>query len=616
MYLLKKVLLAFGTLLLTQILFYAANTTIFHVGSAGEWLGIVWGNIVFGFATIATILLPYIALTALPVKARWNRWYRIVSEILYVVPILIIVVANCSNTAYYQFTFRLLTADIFDYLGVGGQMGTLLPIFAIDYWYAWVFAVVIMVLFFIANSNIKLLPQRRFGQHTAADATMFATIALITLLLVRGGITHRLQLADATRYCQPKNAALVDNDAYSILRTIGKPTVGSVNYMSNEQANQLFDPTFVPAAKPSTDTLHTAPRPNIVIIVLESFAQEYMGCYNNGVLPSYTPFLDSLATQSVVYQGRANSKKSIEGITAITSSVPTLSSTAFTQTPAGKAYTTGLPGLLKPSGYHSGFFHGGYNGTMDFDKYCKQVGFDDYFGKNEYEADVHTGNDYDGAWGIFDGPFFDFTLRKLDSYKQPFLAEIFTVTSHHPYPIPDNVKELFAEGPHPILKCVAYTDYCLRQFFAQARHADWYENTLFVIVGDHSGPNITPIYNDYEGWYSIPMMFFSPKNMQGREDERIMQQVDILPTILDILEIDTTCTSFGTSLLRSPNHGRFVAFGNNYALMVTNAPDGSHTLTTLPTKGSDNTPQTDTLKALLQQYSNLFSDKKHYEKEN
>ncbi|MCR5821336.1 MAG: sulfatase-like hydrolase/transferase [Bacteroidales bacterium] len=610
-YIINKVLLTFGVLLSTQVLFYVANTRIFHVDGLNEWLGIAWGNVVFGFATVTAFLLPFLVVMIVPTKLRYKKWYHVVSEVLYIVPTLAIIIPNCCDSAYYQFTYRLLSSEIFSYLGISGQMGALAPHFAVDYWYTWVLGLVIAILFLVINGRIRLVQQRSFVDHSTADIVLSVVMAAVVFVMLRGGFGSFIQPDDASRYCQPKNAALVGNDAYNILCTIGQPDLRNIDYMPENEARELFEPVFTPAKHYVHDSLNPAPRPNIVILVLEGFAQEYMGCYNGGALPSYTPFLDSLAQYATLYDGRSNGKKSIEGIAAITSAVPNLMTRPFLETANGTNYSVGIPNLLKPYGYKSGFFHGTYNGVMNFDKYCQHVGFDEYIGKDEYEADPHTGNgDYDGAWGIFDGPFLDYTVRKLNNYRQPFFAEIFTISSHHPYELPEGFDGKFAEGPHPILRCVGYADYAVRRFFEQAQRSPWYENTLFVIVGDHSGPNITPQYNDYEGWYSIPMIFFTPGNPQGKVSQRIMQQIDIMPTLLDMLEIDTRCICYGTSAIRNSRTGRQIAYGNGYYLMVGNSADdpSTHEITTLGGgKESGTTRNIATLKSIIQQYNKQFA---------
>lgn len=615
-YLILKLLLAFGVLLVGQLLFYICNTRIFHIDGFVEWMGILWGNLVFGGATIAVFFAPFALMLLLPLKARWKKWYRAIAEVLYLLAVLMVIVPRGANMAYYQYTYRLLSDEIFSYLGISGQMGPLVPHFAVDYWYAWVLPLLLFVAFLIVNSRLRIEVRKPYGKHTAND--VFALVVGVVLLwfLARGGFGHFLRMSDAAHYCQPKNSALVSNDSYNIFRTLLTPDLKEVDYMDNGEAAIVYPAlhTPMPAAPADStvvDSLATdsvaLPR-NVVLIILESFGQEFMGCYNTQAdAETRTPFLDSLAQYSTLYDGRANGKKSIEGITAITTSVPNLMSIPLTNSAYRDDDLTGMPSVLKRHGYTCGFFHGSYNGVMDFDRTCQRVGFDEYLGMNEYNADpMAKESDYDGVWGIYDEEFLQYTAKHIGTYREPFLAEVFTVTSHHPFPIPEEHKGEFKEGRHPILKCVEYTDYALRRFFEEAQRQPWYNNTLFVICGDHSGHGLTREYNDYDGWYRIPMMIFDPQNPEGSRNPRIMQQTDLFPTLIDYLGFDDSFVCFGSSALQQPAVGRYVYYGNGYHVMVSNnaSNPAQHDITVIMGDREIGTPEDiSLLKALIQQYN-------------
>ena len=603
-YLLLKVMLAFGALAASQVAFHVCNLRIFHLDGAHEWAGLLLGNLHFGLATIAAFLLPFIILLLLPLPARNRRWYRILSEVFYVAAVLLIIIPRGCNSAYYQYTYRLLSDEIFSYLGISGQMGALVPHFAVDYWFAWACPLAIALLFLFANSRV-----RRYEAPAKVQADWrLALSVLLFILCLRGGVTHSLQPVDAARYVQPKNTALVSNDAYNILRTLFTPDLEEKNYMPINEAQTICPTVQYPIA--STDS---ATRKNVVLIILESFGQEFMSCYNtNADADTRTPFLDSLANHSTLYDGRANGKKSIEGIMAINAGIPNLMSHPFASSTYGQHNTyIGLPETLRRNGYHTAFLHGSYNGVMDFDVTCSKLGYDDYLGMNEYNAWKPGNSDYDGVWGIFDEPFLQFTAECIGSYREPFLATVFTVTSHHPFPVPDQYKDTFTEGRHPILKCVEYTDNALRTFFAYAKQQPWYNNTLFVICGDHSGHGLTREYNDYDGWYRIPMIFFDPAADTAVRSSRIMQQTDLYPTLVDMLGLPDTIVAFGNSALRQPQ-GHYVYYANGYHCLVSNNPQdpAQHDITVIMGDYESGTPENlNLLKAIVQQYNhNIIND--------
>ena len=606
-YLLLKVLLAFGTLAAAQVAFHICNLRIFHLDGMREWAGLLLGNLHFGLATVAAFLLPYIILMLLPLPARNRRWYRTITKVLYIAAVLLMIIPRGCNSAYYQYTYRLLSDEIFSYLGISGQMGTLAPHFAVDYWFAWVCPLAIALLFLFLN--------KRIGRYEApnkarADWRLVLSVLLLALCL-RGGVAHALKPTDAARYVQPKNTALVSNDSYNILRTLFTPDLEEVNYMPMDEAAWL-----APCLHSATPSLSdSASHKNIVLIIVESLGQEFMGCYNTQPdADTRTPFLDSLANHSTLYDGRSNGKKSIEGIMAINAGIPNLMSHPFASSAYGQHDTyIGLPGTLRRNGYHTAFLHGSYNGVMDFDVTCSKLGYDEYLGMDEYNAWKPGNNDYDGVWGIYDEPFLQYTADYITKSLSgtPFLATVFTVTSHHPFPMPDEYKGRFTEGRHPILKCVEYTDNALRSFFETAKQQPWYDNTLFIICGDHSGHGLTREYNDYDGWYRIPIIFFDPAADSAVRNSRIMQQTDIYPTLVDMLGLPDTIAAFGNSALRQPQ-GHYVYYANGYHCLVSNNPQdpAQHDITLIMGDYESGTPENiKLLKAIIQQYNhNIIND--------
>ena len=610
-YLVIKLLLAFGTLLLMQALFYLCNSHILRP-EGSEWYGILLGNTVFGMATVATFLLPYFFMMLLPFRFRQKKGYRIVAEVLYILGMLSIVIPRGANTAYYQYTYRLLSDEIFSYLGISGQMGSLAPHFAADYWYAWVFPLIIFLLFLFLNSRIKLSPAKRSTkQH------LLGTVAggLLLWFLVRGGFDKFITSNSAADYCKPKYTALVNNDAYNILRTLFTPELEQVHYMSIEEAEQQCPTMFTPLPLASWEEADQLSR-NVVLIVVESLGQEFMGCYNTQPdADTRTPLLDSLAQYCTLYDGRANGKKSIEGILAINTSIPNLMAQPFTNSKYSDNDFTGLPAIFKQHGYRTAFYHGTYNGVMDFDKLCAKIGFDEYLGKNEYEAEgFGKPEDYDGAWGILDEPFLQYTVRHINNMADTlFFAEVFTVSSHHPYPIPDEHKQRFTEGRHPILKCVEYTDHALRRFFEEAKKQPWYNNTLFIITADHSGHGLSDEYNDYDGWYRIPMMVFDPQQPTGSRDDLIVQQIDIFPSLVDRFRFGDRFVTFGNSIHQLSKVGNQVYFGNGYYCLVYNDQEmpSQHRIAVIQGDYEEGAPLAlKYLKALIQQYNDRIINNK------
>ena len=333
--------------------------------------------------------------------------------------------------------------------------------------------------------------------------------------------------------------------------------LGENRTVNEAEMTALFTPVHVPA-----DSV-TFRSKNVVVLVLESFGKEYFGSLNkeleDGNYKGYTPFLDSLVSESLVYKySFANGQQSIDGLPSILSGIPRFVEPFFL-TPASLNKLSSVGGELKKKGYYTAFFHGARDGSMGFQAYARAVGYPDYFGREEYGND----DDFDGNWAIWDEEFLQFFADKMSSFPQPFSAGIFTASSHHPYVIPDRYKGVFPDGTLEIHKCIRYSDNALRLFFEKASKESWFENTLFVLTADHTNQTEHPEYWTDYGRYAVPIIFYTPDgDLKGYRDA-IAQQIDIMPTVLSYLGYDKPYVSFGCDLLNTPAEDTYAVNYNN-----------------------------------------------------
>jgi len=202
---------------------------------------------------------------------------------------------------------------------------------------------------------------------------------------------------------------------------------------------------------------------------------------------------------------------------------------------------------------------------MGFDNYSLIAGFDSYYGMDEYGDN----KDFDGKWGIFDEEFLQFTARKINTFKSPFIVATFTLSAHHPYTIPEKYKGKFVEGNLEIQKCIEYADYSLKRFFETVSKSTWYKNTVFVITADHTSEAYYPYYKRNAGMFSIPIIFFDPNLTIHGISDQIIQQIDIMPSLLDMLNYNKEYLAFGTSVFDSTAVRFSINYlNNNYQLIM------------------------------------------------
>jgi len=533
---------------LSRICFYLFNLQYFSSLGFGEVMRIFFIGLRFDISAILIINFPVIFFNSIPFKFRYHKVYQaFVNTFFYLVNITGLMM-NFIDLIYFRFTLKRITGDIFSYLSVGGDFDKLIPQFLHDFWYVPLVWGLLSLLFIYFASRFSVAAPRgkskgKSLQYLLVNSFFFFLIEFLTIIGIRGGTQLRpIGIITAGNYTTAKNIPLLLNTPFSIARTIGHESLQTLRYYPKD--DQL-DKIFTPVHKRSADQFRKL---NVMIIVMESFSREHIGSLNrdleNGKYKGFTPFLDSLALNSLLLNGFANGKTSIQGIPAVLSGIPSLMNESFIQSNYSTDKINGLANLLKQKGYTSAFFHGGTNGTMGFDSYTRMTGFDYYYGRKEYHNDA----DYDGKWGIRDEEFFQYTKKTMDHLQQPFMVAIFSLSSHHPYFVPKKYAHKFRKGKLPIQESIMYADYSLSRFFASAEKMPWYKNTLFVITADHTSEGYYAYYQTDAGQYAIPILFFRPgEKLEGKSGETA-SQTDIMPSVLDYLNFNRDYLTFGNSV--------------------------------------------------------------------
>jgi len=501
------------------------------------------GGLLFDLAAVTYINIPFIIAHLIPGNFKYTIRYQKIVLILFYAVNLLFISTNFIDIIYYRFTGRRSTFGMITASGMEHDAIRLIPSFLKEFWYVALIFILISILLWklLPKSDsiirIKKLTKRDYVQKTAV---IFVSL-LVALLMVRGGAQKKpIKIVDGIKYGNLNTSALVLNTPFTILKTaFKKKELEKVDYFNEVKLNSIYNPVL------SINPKQAANKKNVVIIILESFGSENLQC-------GQTPFLDSLITKSHYFKNAfANGKVSIDAVPSTISSIPSLMNNSFITSGYALNKTQSLPQILKKEGYKTSFFHGAFNGSQNFDQYCKVAGFDEYYGKDQY-----TGKPaYDGKWGIFDEDFLQFYAAKLTSFKQPFFSSIFTISSHNPYTIPAKYKGKFPKGSNEIQESIAYTDFALCNFFKAVKKEDWYNNTLFVITADHTSSSGTrKIDRTNIGKFKIPILFFDPSNPEfNTADEKNFQQIDIMPSILDYLNIKTELISFGKSYKSEQN---------------------------------------------------------------
>lgn len=521
---------------LCRLFFLVFNREYFNITTFGEFLIVFLQGVRFDLAAIVLLNSLFIAGHLVPPRLFFKRNYQITLKIIFYLANIPALLFNLIDIGYYRFSLKRSSSDLISMIFKSNDVLFTTPAMVRDYWFlAFIFTGLILITEFLYKRyKAKTKIVQKFNIDLILLNVMFAALLVIA---GRGGLQLKpLAIISSVQYAAPGLAPVILNTPFTIIKTITKDELKLPDYFDNEAELKKH---FTTKRNYSGDEFKEM---NVVVIILESFSAEYSHLLSG--YDGYTPFLDSLMKESLYFtKAHANAKKSIEGVPAIVSGLPALMTNPYITSGYTGDELTGLPTILNDKNYTTSFFHGGKNGTMGFDNFSKSAGIKNYYGLNEYPDK----NDFDDNWGIYDEPFLQFAAQKLNETQQPFLSFIFTLSSHHPYSIPGEHKGKFKKGTLPIHESIMYTDYSLMQFFHSIKNSKWYDNTLFIITADHTGPGEKPEYLTRMGVYRIPLVFYKGQELKGT-NEKPVQQIDIFPSVLDYLNYENDFFSFGQSV--------------------------------------------------------------------
>lgn len=560
---------------LCRFIFYFLNYSMFPGIGLKEWMSILKGGFAFDTAAMFYFNALFILLMLIPFHFRESiAWQRLVKYV-FIITNGIALLLNSIDFIYYRFTLRRTTHSVFNEFSNEINKSKLLGQFLIDYWYVvLIFAGLIVLMIWLYNRvKIYNTPVRMKSWAFYVKAVV---VLLLTAVLAVGGIrgdfkhsTRPITISNAGEYVtRPDEMYLVLNTPFCLVRTWNVNQLKEVSYYTDAEVEKIYSPLHNGNA--GGDSAFR--KDNVVIILLESFSKEMVGGYNKdldaGNYKGYTPFIDSLMTVSKVFWNSfANGRKSIDALPSVLAGIPG-GMDPYVLTPYASDSIHSLPYILDQEGYNTSFFHGAPNGSMGFKALVNLMGVQHYYGKTEYNND----DDFDGMWGIWDEPFFQYFANTLSTFKQPFFSTIFSVSSHHPFKVPPQYAGKFKKGPLPVMECIGYTDMALRKFFENASHTDWFKNTLFVISADHSTVAYHPAYQNAWGDIAIPILLYHPgdSSLRGVDSSGVIQQIDLMPSILSYLNYNKPFFAFGENVFNPQRLNFSVYYNSGYRWIENN----------------------------------------------
>lgn len=283
---------------------------------------------------------------------------------------------------------------------------------------------------------------------------------------------------------------------------------------------------------------------NLVIFLQESLGAEYVGSL--GGLP-LTPNLDRLSTAGLFFTNLySTGTRTVRGIEAVAS--------GFLPTPGRSVVKLGLAqhnfftiaGLLKRHGYTSEFIYGGESHFDNMRSFFLGNGFDRVIDEAAFENPVYRGN-----WGVSDE---DLVIKANKVFKahgdQPFFALMLSTTNHVPFEFPEGRIKLYEQPANTVHNAMKFADYAIGKFFDLAQQEEYFKNTIFLVVADHNtrvyGADLLPVHK-----FRIPGLIIGP-DVKPQRYEKLASQIDLLPTLLDLMGLETEHPMIGHNLLTLP----------------------------------------------------------------
>ena len=549
---LTRIIYLLGFYTLSRLFLFVNNVDSFLIVSIFEF----FEGIRFDISALLYINIPFLILLLLPTNFRKRDGYQRFSNILFYVVNIPFIILNNIDIEYFRFTQKRSTIDFFQLLQLGEDAKNILPQYLKDYWPITLFTIIQVWLLL----KIKHIPKKTISINTKSILSGIIVFIIgvgIFIVGVRGGFQLKpIKPINAGEFSSSQNTALILNTPFCVFHSFRTQQLTKKRYFSDDKISSIYSPLHHFKDK-------TFQNKNVILLIMESLSREFVGYYNNG--NGYTPFLDSLIQYSLVFENAfASGIKSIEGLPAITASIPMLMENPLITSSYAQNNFESLASLLAKEDYKTSFYHGGLRGTMGFDSFCRKAGFQKYVGLGEY----NNLSDYDGSWGIYDEEFFGFYADYLQNEKEPFFSTFFSVTLHPPFVIPDKHKNKFKQEKD-VHKVVAYSDYAMQTFFKKIKNEDWFENTIFIITADHTcGSRFEEKYKNKIGRYAIPLLIFNgDSSLQGKE-ETIVQQIDIMPTALELLGYNKPFFAFGKPMYSKK--GWAISFLQNQYSFITN----------------------------------------------
>lgn len=556
---LKTYLLFVVIFLVQKPVFMLYYHHLYKGASVADYLQVMWSGLkldasIAGYLTALPGLILIASLWINPVVIKYVQkfYYGVISVLLSIILV--------SDLVLYQYWgFRLDSTPLF-YLKSPASA------FASAEWWMIVsgflaIVIVAFLLFFIFNRVlIRSKKKEKLPYNVLPTALCLLIMTGLLFIPIRGGFTVSTMNVGKVYFSSDMalNHAAI-NPAFSLIESLTREQDFSKQYrfMEPEVAKTEFAKLQDKPVTDSIPSLFTVERPNVIIVVLESFMSKDMGTL--GGFPGVASRMDSLANEGILFTNfYANSFRTDRGLVSIFSAYPGQPTTSIMKYPRKTQTLPSIPKSLKEAGYNLQYYYGGDADFTNMRSYLMACGIDNIISDKDFPVSERL-----SKWGALDHVVFKRLATDLKGeQKEPFFKALQTSSSHEPFDVPYHKhKDLY-------LNSVAYTDSCLGAFIDEFKQTEYWKNSVVIMVPDHAAAYPAGIDNHSIERYQIPLLIAGGALRQPMKVDAYASQIDIAATLLSQLNLPHEEFMFSKNIVNpaSPHFGYFTN-GNLFGMV-------------------------------------------------
>jgi len=547
-----------GLLSVSRIVNYLVYAD-YYQGKA-SLLGIIKPALIFDFQTCGYLLTIPILLILFPTGNKFKA-LKIIGLNLGFVMVLIAAAVLFADTLYFDIVNRHAFRDA---LLLVTEIHFVLPLLLSNYLLPFIggliallVAIVLWFKYLKHTSEWSIKPMLWRQKFSVMFISIFVLFVCIRGFDYQG---KAQSMIDAYIGHNEQQANLVLNGVYTSIKGL-TASKKSRQYRFFDNLEQTKPQQFKQFTRSFSDNKPN--KRNVFIIVVEALSYEYIDALA-GTSYGATPFLDQLAAKSEVYDNfYAVGQRSYYGMQGILFGIPPLDGIGYIGGGLELSRLTKIGEIAEKHGYYTQMLQSSNRDSIRLNSIANYAGFETYLGRSDMPVTRTDYPDPEAAEFGWDYEMLMKTLSLVNQQSKPFFSFSFTGTMHMPYVEPPKQWQIAPHGQDRMtdfLNTVHYTDQSLQEFFAIAEQQPWFEQTTFVIMADHTLKNAGA---SLKKSFHIPLFIYRPgQNIKPVRHQMMASQLDILPTVIDLMGFDDSFSAMGQSLYRERDEHSIIVKGN------------------------------------------------------